>query len=83
MRARVTSKGQVTLPKPMRDALSIEAGDRLEFRLTSSHEVSLFKLDVSGTSAGVLSHLGAGQPVTEELMKKAVADRVRQKYGRE
>ena len=30
-RATVTSKGQVTLPKPIRDRLGIEAGDKLVF----------------------------------------------------
>jgi antitoxin PrlF len=29
--ATVTSKGQVTLPKSVRDRLGVEAGDRLEF----------------------------------------------------
>jgi antitoxin PrlF len=31
--ARVTSKGQITLPKAVRDALSIEEGDRVVFRV--------------------------------------------------
>ena len=31
--ATVTSKGQVTLPKSVRDALGLEAGDRVFFRV--------------------------------------------------
>jgi AbrB family looped-hinge helix DNA binding protein len=29
--ATITSKGQVTIPKPVRDALGLETGDRIEF----------------------------------------------------
>jgi AbrB family looped-hinge helix DNA binding protein len=29
--AVVTSKGQITIPKPVRDGLGVEAGDRVEF----------------------------------------------------
>ncbi len=31
MRARVTSKGQVTVPKTVRDRLGVQAGDELDF----------------------------------------------------
>ena len=31
--ARVTSKGQVTIPKPVREALALETGDRVVFRV--------------------------------------------------
>lgn len=31
--ARVTSKGQVTVPKAVREALGIEAGDQIVFRV--------------------------------------------------
>ena len=29
--AVVTSKGQITIPKPVRDGLGVETGDRVEF----------------------------------------------------
>ena len=29
--AVVTSKGQITIPKPVREGLGVEAGDRVEF----------------------------------------------------
>jgi antitoxin PrlF len=36
VRARVTSKGQVTIPKRVRDALDLHAGDELVFRVERS-----------------------------------------------
>jgi antitoxin PrlF len=35
--ARVTSKGQVTLPKIVRDALGLEPGDAVLFRVVDGH----------------------------------------------
>lgn len=32
----VTSKGQTTIPKPIRDALGIKTGDKVVFRLTET-----------------------------------------------
>lgn len=37
--AKVTSKGQVTVPKEVRDALGIEAGDHLVFRVEGNRAV--------------------------------------------
>jgi antitoxin PrlF len=38
-RAKVTSKGQVTIPKSVRDALGLHAGDELLFRVERSRAV--------------------------------------------
>jgi AbrB family looped-hinge helix DNA binding protein len=38
-RAKVTSKGQVTIPKDVRDALELHAGDELLFRVERSRAV--------------------------------------------
>lgn len=37
--ARITSKGQVTIPKEVRDALGLHEGDELHFRVERSRAV--------------------------------------------
>jgi antitoxin PrlF len=37
--ARVTSKGQVTIPKSVRDALGIDEGDEIVFRVEQTRAV--------------------------------------------
>ena len=40
MLATLTSKGQVTLPKPIRDKLGLKAGSKLDFELLPDGTVS-------------------------------------------
>jgi antitoxin PrlF len=50
--AKMTSKGQVTLPKAVRDALGIKAGDELIFRVEGNRAVLARTpdfLDLAGT----------------------------------
>ncbi len=44
MSTAVTSKGQVTIPKPIRDRLGIERGDAVEFELQADGRVVLVKV---------------------------------------
>ena len=51
-RARLTSKGQVTIPKSVRDALELREGDELLFRVGRSRAVMAKTpnfLDLAGT----------------------------------
>ncbi len=41
MEATITSKGQVTLPKGLREALNLSAGDKLCFVLSGKNEVRM------------------------------------------
>jgi antitoxin PrlF len=45
MLATVTDKGQVTVPKEIRDRLGIEAGSKLDFRLEDDGTLRVRKLD--------------------------------------
>lgn len=37
--ARLSSKGQITVPRAVREALSLEEGDRVVFRVEGQHAV--------------------------------------------
>lgn len=45
MAATVTSKGQVTIPKPVRDLLGIKPGNRVDFERAPDGRVVLVKVD--------------------------------------
>jgi antitoxin PrlF len=53
-RAKITSKGQVTIPKSVRDALELHEGDELLFRVERSRAViakTADFLELAGTVA--------------------------------
>lgn len=83
MQAKVTSKGQVTLPKQIRESLSIRTGDRLEFSLEPSNKISIRKKRRPGSSAGCAKHLiKPGQkPLTGKQMDEAIRDHMKKKYS--
>ncbi|MBW1902206.1 MAG: AbrB/MazE/SpoVT family DNA-binding domain-containing protein [Deltaproteobacteria bacterium] len=39
--ATITTKGQITIPKAVRDSLRLHTGDKMEFVLTNNREVLL------------------------------------------
>lgn len=45
MQTTMTVKGQVTIPKQMRDALGLEPGAKVDFGINSQGEVVLHKVD--------------------------------------
>jgi len=51
--ARLTSKGQITIPKPVRDALKLKEGDQVLFRLLEGEKAILARtpnlLDLAGS----------------------------------
>ena len=73
-RATVTSKGQITIPKGIRDRLGINPGDRLEF--TVDEEGNLvgkpLRSSAAGGLAGCLHHLAKETPVTLAEMDEAI-----------
>ncbi len=73
--ARVTSKGQVTVPKAVRDALGIKEGDEVIFRVEGNRAVLARTPDFL-TLAGTIRVPAAKRNVAwDEVVRRTRADR--------
>ena len=66
----VTKKGQTTLPKAVRDALGVQAGDRVRYVVLDG-EARMLPVRPIDRLVGALRH--DGPPVTLEEMERAAA----------
>jgi antitoxin PrlF len=70
MATTVTSKGQVTIPKPVRDYLGIEPGSEVNFRRAEDGSIIIERADGTRPEsrfAKARGHAGPGM-TTDELM---------------
>lgn len=73
----LTSKGQITIPKNVRDALQLHAGDKVEFVENDRHEIVLKPVTkMAADVSGLLSKYKKKHPVSIEEMNQAIADQV-------
>ena len=75
--ATLTSKGQITIPKSVRDSLQLHTGDRIEFVVCDSNEALLRPITKSVDEVFGKLHTPGQVPLTVEEMDAAVADRFR------
>lgn len=82
MLATLTSKGQVTLPKEIRDALKLSAGAKLDFSLQPDGSVSVRPMKNSVSSLfGILKRPGQ-KAFSIEDEKAAVGRALAEKHDR-
>ena len=77
MRATVTSKGQVTIPKRVRDLLGIEPGSLVDFERAQDGRIVLVKIEKKARLnrfARLRGHAGKGLS-TAEIMAMTRGDR--------
>jgi AbrB family looped-hinge helix DNA binding protein len=73
MESAITVKGQATIPKPIREHLGLQPGDRVKFFVHPDGSVVLLpKLSASAIRGMVKSR--NARPVTTEQMTAAIAD---------
>lgn len=82
--ATLTSKGQLTVPKEVRERLGLRKGDRLDFRFDDRGQLTVRPATGEGLGRlpGLLRHLARPRPVSVEEMRRAVRERARIKHGR-
>jgi antitoxin PrlF len=71
MESAITSKGQATIPKAIRDYLRVKPGDRLKFFMHPDGTVVLLPKLPATALRGMVKH--RGKPVTVRNMEQAIA----------
>lgn len=84
LESTVTSKGQTTLPKDVRDRLGLSPGDRVRYLIVGD-EIRLVRPRKVMSLCGTLGASDAGNhpPVTLEDMDRAVRDGAAQRQKRD
>ncbi len=79
--ATVTSKGQMTLPKDVRDDLKVGPGDKIDFVKRDGRYVLVPRTVAIGSLAGILGKSPAG-PMSEQEEEQALAEALGQEDER-
>ena len=78
--ATLTSKGQITIPKTVRDSLKIKSGDKVEFVVTNSREALIRPITMNVDDVFGRLHNNKRKPVSVEKMDDAIKKRVRRDF---
>jgi antitoxin PrlF len=84
-RTTLTSKGQVTIPKEIRQRLGLRRGDQLIFRFDERGTLTVEPAapNLLGDLPGLLRHRADQRPATIEEMDQAVRKRAGKRFDRE
>lgn len=79
----LTSKGQITLPKGVRDRLALRQGDRLRVAVGTDGRVTLERERQPQVDEiyGLLRRLAGRRPASVDAMRAAVRRRARRKHS--
>ncbi|MCD7060459.1 AbrB/MazE/SpoVT family DNA-binding domain-containing protein [Pelagibacterium xiamenense] len=80
--ATLTSKGQMTLPKEVRDDLNLKPGDKIEFVKVHGHYELRARTRNIADFAGVLGEPPNGRRLSVKDMDDAIAEAVVEEYRR-
>ncbi|MEN9521488.1 MAG: hypothetical protein RLZZ381_4076 [Cyanobacteriota bacterium] len=73
VQARLTGKGQVTIPKAIRDYLHIDTGSKIDFVIDENGEVKIISLNIALESLSGILHRPGMKAVSLVDMEEAIA----------
>ena len=80
--ARITSKGQITIPKQVRVRLAVEPGDQLAFEFDERGLLRVVPLrSALPPLRGFLAREAAGKQLDCEKIDEAISQRMHRKYS--
>jgi antitoxin PrlF len=82
MLATLTSKGQVTLPAPIRAALKLEAGARLDFVLQDDGSIRVVPVSRDPLAVSAVLPKPPRGPASEAEIRAAIAGRAAGRFAR-
>lgn len=81
MFATLTSKGQLTLPKEIRDRLNLDAGAILDFQIQADNTITARHVQPDARRIRGLFKSPHGEPFTLEQMDEAVSKLLRDEHA--
>jgi antitoxin PrlF len=81
MFATLTSKGQITLPKEIRDRLGLDAGSMLDFQILADNTITARPVKADARRIRGLLKSPHATPPTVEQMDEAVSKLLRDKHA--
>jgi antitoxin PrlF len=74
MAAKITSKGRVTIPRKVREALLLSPGDGVEFELNDSGDFVLRKAQAAGPAAAARRRARLQRPRVAAQVRRRAAE---------
>lgn len=78
--ATLTTKGQVTIPKIIRDALKLNTGDKIEIIVTEKREAIIRPVSKKVDELFCKLHKPGRKAVSFKAMDEAIKNRMRDKF---
>ncbi|MDH6062208.1 AbrB/MazE/SpoVT family DNA-binding domain-containing protein [Chrysosporum bergii ANA360D] len=72
--ATITTKGQVTIPKEIRDYLNLDTGSKVDFVIDENGIVKLIPLNIPVKKLSGILHRKGMKPATLEEMEQAISE---------